>query len=189
MALDCFISINIIQDKIIINPDGVPIIFYWDGQSDMIEDFINDEKFSSILKENILSDKKKYDTTYLSLIYVSTLNNRTSFKTKKISIQQLYKLKDLNNNIVNEYLDDIFFDLYEMIFKEQYSERILREEQSDENSIKDIYKLVKENSKKKVSEETFINYVLSKLNDNTKLSIENKNFLIEKLKDIIRESV
>ena len=76
-----------------------------------------------------------------------------------------------------------------MIFKEQYSERILREEQSDENPIKDIYNIVKENSKKEISKVTFINYVLSKLNDTTKLTLENKNFLIETLKNIIRESV
>ena len=187
MISDCFISINIISKhgevNNILNAGGVPIIFYWDGESDMINDITSNENFNNIIKTYVLN-KDMYDKTYLSMIYI---NGNDFNNTKKIQIQSLYKLDD-SSEFALTYIKDIIFELYKFVFKKEYILNDDIENIDIENIIKEIFLKIKEENKDKISDDIIIHYILSKLNKYTNLNTENKQYLIDKLKNIVKES-
>jgi len=84
------------------------------------------------------------------------------------------------------YVTEILFDLYKKVFKEEYN----RNDLDDLNlnfEIKDIFNKIKEHVNKPISNETIINYIRSKMNDIYKLKQKNKDWLIEKIQNIIEE--
>lgn len=190
MNVNCFVSINIIcknqEVNNIINENGVPIIFYWDGKSDINNDIVNNEKFTDIIKTYLLNPNT-YDKSYLSLVYINDTTNQTFNTVKKIPIQTLYKLNDTYDFCLL-YLKDIFIELYKLVLKEDYKIDDDPENIDIGKIIKEIYLKIKSSNNDKISDNVLTHYILSKLNENTSLSSENKNYLINKISEIVRES-
>ena len=72
-----------------------------------------------------------------------------------------------------------FYELYKLSYKSDYS---ALENSTKCDTIVDIYKRLKSKYKQKLNIETVINYVHSKLNEETKLNNENIKFIIKTLK-------
>ena len=87
LASNC-VAINILKktddDSVVMNKRGMPILFYWDGETDVLEDMQSKEEFVSLLKNMI------------------NITNYTS-----ISIAYLYFMEDVDNEFKEVYNDKV----------------------------------------------------------------------------------
>ena len=191
MINSCFVAINIVSSElenvnILLNDNnGFPIIFYWNGIDDIFDKISKDEKFLNIIN-NYVFNYDTYDKTFLKLSFINT-GNENIYNQKEVSIQELYSLENLNKDFMYMYLQNIVTDLYEKFFKEKYIISDI-EDLTSKDIIKDIFYKIENNDKREIVQSTIINYIRNKLNENTKLTKENKEYLINSLEDIIRES-
>ena len=191
MINSCFVAINIVSSElenvnILLNDNnGFPIIFYWNGIDDIFDKISKDEKFLNIIN-NYVFNYDTYDKTFLKLSFINT-GNENIYNQKEVSIQELYSLENLNKDFMYMYLQNIVTDLYEKFFKEKYIISNI-EDLTSKDIIKDIFYKIENNDKREILQSTIINYIRNKLNENTKLTKENKEYLINSLEDIIRES-
>lgn len=191
MINSCFVAINIVSSElenvnVLLNDNnGFPIIFYWNGIDDIFDKISKDEKFLNIIN-NYVFNYDTYDKTFLKLSFINT-DNENIYNQKEVSIQELYSLENLNKDFMYMYLQNIVTDLYEKFFKEKYIISDI-EDLTSKDIIKDIFYKIENNDKREILQSTIINYIRNKLNENTKLTKENKEYLINILEDIIRES-
>lgn len=191
MINSCFVAINIVSSElenvnVLLNDNnGFPIIFYWNGIDDIFDKISKDEKFLNIIN-NYVFNYDTYDKTFLKLSFINT-GNENIYNQKEVSIQELYSLENLNKDFMYMYLQNIVTDLYEKFFKEKYIISDI-EDLTSKDIIKDIFYKIENNDKREILQSTIINYIRNKLNENTKLTKENKEYLINSLEDIIRES-
>lgn len=191
MINSCFVAINIVSSElenvnVLLNDNnGFPIIFYWNGIDDIFDKISKDEKFLNIIN-NYVFNYDTYDKTFLKLSFINT-SNENIYNQKEVSIQELYSLENLNKDFMYMYLQNIVTDLYEKFFKEKYIISDI-EDLTSKDIIKDIFYKIENNDKREILQSTIINYIRNKLNENTKLTKENKEYLINSLEDIIRES-
>lgn len=189
MAANCFIAINIISKNLdvnnILNPGGIPIIFYWDGVSDIIDDIISNDNFNDIINTYILNPNQ-YDKSFINMIYINDTENDTYNTSKRIPIQDLYKLND-SHEFYLSYLKTSILNLYKRIFKEEYKFDDDIENIDIKNDINKIFNKIKEENPD-ILDNTIFYYILNDINENTKLNFENKRFLINKLKEIVKKS-
>jgi hypothetical protein len=189
MVNSWFVAINIVFNEgdiqTLLNDNiGYPIIFYWNGIDDIFNVICNDVKFNEILN-NYVFNYKTYHNTSLKLTYINT-DNENICTEKEVTIQELFPLSILNMDFMYSYLNDILIDLHKKFFKTDYN--IDDIEIDPKNIIKDIFFKIKNNDKREILQDTIVNYIRNKLSDIKNLSKENKEYLIEILLEIIRES-
>ena len=180
-----FIAMNIVCDEHNIDSNGgLPIIFYWDGKSDMKEDFKNDISFIDMVYDSCF-EYDIYENSYLALVYVDNNVKEHKFKTEKIEIQKLFTFEYisgfLKSNFIYTYVNDILKDLYYKIYKTDFTEYV----EDSKECLKNMFDKIME-YEKSPSVDTILNYILTKLNE-TNLSEENKRWLIKTTKEIIEE--
>lgn len=183
MKKDSFIALNICYNNELIHKKN-PIIFYWNGISDIISDIKNSEAFYNIVSD-YLTVPEKYENTSL---YITTVNfdQDQSLNEKIIPLQELYPINELDNTIKESYLIPLIYNIYEKVFEKDYEIPI--DEMTFENKVYDIYEDIQNKLDKPISKQTFINYILSKLDEKTNLIYYNKKILIDYIKDILKES-
>lgn len=186
MNKESFIAINIVIknniDNNIINE--FPIIFYWDGESEIVDDFFENNNFRSIIGKTLNFDF--YDKSYIKLTYVNVDNDE--LKEKTFAVQELFpfeKLDIISGNFKFDYLEQTFRLLYSRVLKEGYKNENLKESQI---IIKDLYEQIKNGVAKPVSKETIVNYIREQLLEKTKLNKQNIDHLINILNYIVTES-
>lgn len=186
MGDKCFVAINIVSsNNTIENPNSWPIIFYWDGESDIISDMKANENFMTLIHDNCLNETE-YDAAKISIIYINNIKE-LQYKTEELLIQDFIPFDVIDSAFPFIYVTNILYDLYEKVYHESYP--ILNNDYEHINeSIVDMFKMIKEGVKRPVQNETIINYVSSQLIEQTKLSPQNRKYLIEKITEIIKES-
>ena len=188
MEIENFVAINIIVknkedfSKVI---NEYPIIFYWDGESDMIDDFITDENFVTLVQK--VYQKELYENAFIKIEFVN--GKDLNYHENSYAIQDLFPLEKITDIIIGnfkfDYIKDIFLSLYKIALKEEYKSEYPLESQV---IIKDLYDRIKNGITKPVTKETIINYIREQLIEKTYLSKENINYLISLLEYIIKES-
>ena len=181
MKNETFISLNIVNDNILLHKN-YPIIFYWNGKTDIIDEIKKNSNFFNIIKKYF--NCNIYDSVKL---YITSLSNEDYIESE-ISLQDLYSLNDIDliENGFNDLILDIFYSLYQNVFGNKYEIPI--DELSFDNILIDVYEEIEKKINKKISKETFINYILSTLDERTKLNYKNKKILIDKIQYILKES-
>lgn len=182
--VECFVAINVTYNDTLLNDGPYPIIFYWDGESDIINDIKSNDNFVRMIYKKCLN-VRMYSDSFINLSYINheALN---VYSEKRISIEELFSFDELDNDFMYGYITEILFDLYNKVFKEEYK----RNDLDDLNlkfEISDIIKKIKEHIKRPISNETIINYVRSQLDERYKLEYKNKDWLIEQVHNIIEE--
>lgn len=177
-----FIAINITTYDRIFNNDGYPIIFYWDGESDMIKDIKNDPDFYNIVKDNCLNRSNNYTGSFLKIIYVNNFGDHISHKEETIPIQDLYPLEKIEDSYlwighVFSILTNLYKDVYKKDFvnSESYNKTLL---------IPYLYKEIRACTNKDLSNDTITNYIMMELNDSGEFSQRNIRYIINYLKNI-----
>jgi hypothetical protein len=186
--LESLVAINIISEDKIINKNGTPLLFYWDGEQDIYEALKSDSGFNDFLMNSVIN-KDNYVHSYFSFFkYYLDENREEHYIEDKINVQEFLKLKDLEqekNLFYKEYLLDHFLYLYKSAYHEDYKEDISIIGIDD--AILNIYDIIQEKYPKRVIKSTVINYIRGELQNTDKLIIENVNWIIFKLDELLNE--
>ena len=101
---------------------------------------------------------------------------------KSMSIQDIYELeKNHLYNLVLEYIYDIMVKLYQIVYKKNYE----NDDKSEIDNIINIYTILKEKYKERVSSTTLEQYIRSQLQQNYLLNNANIEYIISIYKDLI----
>lgn len=186
-------TINIFIGSDIVNPSEgkIPIGFVSEVPDDLPIQLKKEEKFLDLLINlDIFINPDKYreaSFSYLQMIIDDDMNVKYSNGSK--SIQELWPLEDSDCTLLYQIvIEKIMTNLYELCFGgpiEWTGENL----PGLEDRIRIIYQNIKDKYKDKVSDDTIINYILSKLNEKLSgqyvWSKENKDYIITNIKRII----
>ncbi|MCH5167514.1 MAG: hypothetical protein J1F35_06415 [Erysipelotrichales bacterium] len=178
MHVFCALNIFDGQNKLI-NRNNCPLMYIWDSSKDLIES-IRDKEFLNWVEDNMSFN---FFENYLYGYIVGFSYKKDKYSEKEydeinIKIQELYPLEVLDN-FSNNIILSIMKNLYKMAFKDDNVKNL---------NILDIYNHLKNKYKDKISKETIIQAVRSQIQTNekyNKLSYNNQEFLINKLKEIL----
>jgi len=178
------LSINIINQKdknhqYILNPTSHPIIFYWDGQKNIVDEIFGNEQFLEYIYNNILNIEN-YSFTYL--YYNDYDIEDDNIRQESLNLQDIYKLSLHNlSNLANDYIFDIMINLYKIVYKKEYDckyDTII-------DNIMDIYRILKNKYKERISVETLEQYVRSQLQQQYLLNADNIEYVLNVYRELI----
>lgn len=177
------VALNIFVKDEIINDGGIPILFYWNFENDLIEEIKENEALQSFIKKNIKA--KDFGDTSISGIYFNNNftedSNDDEYKTFAASLQSMYGIETFDYDL--DILHEIFTSLYLTSFKQTYGSNLTKED-----SILDIIRKLKEKYPSRISYTVLRNYILSQSNDNyISLSELNKNKVITKFDNLTKK--
>lgn len=187
--VDSLVAINIISNEKLINKNGTPLLFYWDGKQDINEALSSDKTFLDYLNHTVIN-KDNFTNSYFSFFQYYIENNEEHYKEDKIIIQDFIKFENMNDEKVSfykEYLLNHFLYLYKSAYHEEYNQDISIIGIDD--SILDIYDKIQEKYPKRVIKTTVINYIRSELMKTDNLNIENTDWIISKLENLLNERI
>ena len=110
---DSLVAINIVQGKEILNKRGIPLLFYWNGKTDIVEDLKNSDDFKNFLiSAGPLKSVMSYLKTNISFFYFTYKEDGSDdYKDRTISVQNLYDIvnyKELMNSIIEKTLNYLY---------------------------------------------------------------------------------
>lgn len=187
--VDSLVAINIISNDKLINKNGTPLLFYWDGKQDINEALHSDKSFLDYLYHTVLN-KDNFTNSIFSFFQYYIENENEHYKEDKIIVQDFIKFKDMDDNKVSfykDYLLDHFLYLYKSAYHEEYDQDISIIGIDD--SILNIYDKIQEKYPKKVIKTTVVNYIRSELMKTDNLNIENTDWIIFKLENLLNERI
>ena len=169
---DSLVAINIIKNSEILNDNGMPLLFYWNGEDDIFKSIFDDVPFKKYLIDKI-GNVDNYVYSKLALFYYKYNKNedKEQYNENIINIQDFLELKDFEEDKVTfykEYIKDV-----NML--------------SIEDSILNIYDLIKEKHPKRVIKSTVLNYIRSELMKTNNLNMNNTDWIINKLDVLLNE--
>lgn len=180
------LSINIIskkdkQEHKLLNPVLYPIIFYWNdlNNNNLIDEVFHNDAFLDYINSNILNTEN-YSFSYM--YYNEYTVDEDEIQQHSIDIQNIYKMKDNNlYSLANDYIFDIMSNLYQIVYKKNYE----IDNKPKIDIILDIYTILKEKYKERVSSETLEQYIHSQLQQKYILSSDNIEFVLNIYKELI----
>jgi hypothetical protein len=183
MIHDSLVTLNIFDiDNKLLNKTTSPLLYYWNGESDILNDFRKDEQFVKAY-ETLFLTPQKYIEIMVSYVYFKYNDDGEEiFEEHTTDIQDIIYLDRFNSkHIVSYYLVNHFNELYRNSFK-------TNKELNDtdwETYIIEIYKAVKNKFKDRLSKQTIINWVRSLLLDKDHFNTHNTNIIIKELETIL----
>lgn len=186
---DSLVAINIIKNSEILNDNGMPLLFYWNGEDDVFRSIFDDISFKKYLIDKI-GNVDNYVYSKLALFYYKYNKNedKEQYNESIINIQDFLELKDFEEDKVTfykEYLWQHFSYLYKSVFQKEYDKDVNM--LSIEDSILNIYDLIKEKHPKRVIKSTVLNYIRSELMKTNNLNMNNTDWIINKLDVLLNE--
>lgn len=187
--VDSLVAINIISNDKLINKNGTPLLFYWDGKQDINEALHSDKSFLDYLYHTVLN-KDNFTNSLFSFFQYYIEDEKEHYKEDKIIVQDFIKFKDMDDDKVSfykDYLLDHFLFLYKSAYHEEYYQDISIIGIDD--SILNIYDKIQEKYPKRVIKTTVVNYIRSELMKTDNLNIENTDWIILKLENLLNERI
>lgn len=186
---DSLVSINIINDNKLLNfnGNGVPLLFYWNGEDDVLDSIFKMDIFKTKIYD-VINDVNNYTNSKIALFYFKYIENKEQYSELSVLIQDYIKLKDFPEDKIDfykEYIWQHFAYLYKSVYQEDYDKDINM--LSIEDSILDIYDKIKEKHPKRVMKSTVLNYVRSELMKTNHLNMDNTDWIINKLDSLLNE--
>jgi hypothetical protein len=186
--IESLVAINIISEGNIINKNGTPLLFYWDGEQDIYDALKSGSDFIDYLMHTVIN-KDKYASAYFSFFkYYLDENKEEHYQEDKINVQDFLKFKDLSSEqslFYKEYLLNHFLYLYKSAYHEEYKEDISI--MGIDDAVLDIYDKIQEKYPKRVIKSTVINYIRSELQKTDNISIENSDWVVYQLENLLNE--
>ena len=187
------VSINITHhDTVLMNTDQIPLLYYWDGETnDLINDIVSSEYISQFINTNICTCDI-YDTAKLSYFtYEIDEQNNEQYANHTVMIQTVLPLYRISTPLYLKYALTVFNKIYHNAFNVDFTasdtyDNVLMN--NDESRITEIYKQVKQKYGTRISLKTLLEYMRSQLSENTHLSVENINFIYEKIETLLQEN-
>lgn len=183
---DSLVAFNIISNNKLLNKNEVPVLFYWNGQTNLIESIFSDSGFYSFLK-NTVFNIENYSIAKIGLFYFK-YNEVEVYNEEIHNIQDLVTLSNLEDNdrsFYKQYLWKHFEYLYESAYHEKYAKEISLFDIDE--YILDIYDKIQGKYPKRVIKTTVINYIRGELQNKDQLSIQNTDWIISQLENLLNE--
>lgn len=186
LASNC-VAINILKKtddgSVIMNKRGMPILFYWDGETDVLEDMQSKQEFVSLLKN--MTNINNYTSISIAYLYfMEDADNefKEVYNDKVIDLQDWMPFSKLEHEFAYSYIKNIMFDLYKKVFGNEY-------EKSNKDSLETVYvymyTAIKEKYAQRITKITFIEYIRTEIvKMNTGLSKTNIDWLFNRLNEI-----
>ena len=188
---DSLVALNIVsENKTLLNNTNVPILYYWDGENSIKENILNDVEFKHFLFSKIANINYYSNTSIYYFYFHYNDNNEENYTEDILLVQDLFKLNDLPDDkkiFYKEYLLNHFKFLYESAYHETYSEDISIIGIDD--AILDIYDKIQEKYPKRVIKSTVINYIRSELQKTDNLTMNNTDWIILQLENLLNERI
>ena len=183
------VAINFVVGKELINKNGIPIMFYWDGEEDIFDALKNNEDLISWMKSQKLFEDN-YTTSKIALFYFTEdENGEEKINTYHSPIQDLWNMELINEKELgtNDFIiADMFDHLYIKTFNNSYG---LRKRLLDfPESISNVYDMIKARYGERVSKETIIQACRAFIQNQgehcwNKLSQENLDYVINEIRN------
>ena len=110
-------AINVVCNDKLVNRNGIPLLFYWNGETDIIEDIGTNIDFMQWLEdEGILTNINNYLNSHIAFFYFKS--NDEDYQDHTIDIQDLYNL-DALSELKLELLVECTYYLYNKSFPER----------------------------------------------------------------------
>ena len=180
MYIDSLVSINIYRDdeeKII---NKIPLLYYWNGEGDLLTSILSDKQFKEKYLDKISLDNAKH----LQIGYFYFKYDEDDNEQYIENITNIYDYLDLSNfdslNMIYELIKKHMFELYKLSMKEDYDDvKVFNEE-----IIIDIYNKIKNKYKERLNKTTFVNWIRNELITKDNLNNKNTNYIIGILNNI-----
>jgi len=188
---DSLVAINITkrnsdQNNIsieLLNPSNVPLLFYWNGDGEIKNYFINDDKLRNHIALNTFNVNNYTHTSICYFYFTYDENGNEKYLEDYCNIQDLFSFNSMNNDeaiFFYDYLIKYFNTLYQKAFKLDYTPEMTFDV---DGMIRDMFDQIQKKYPSKFSKETLFNYIRHQLkNDN--MTSNNIDFILEKL-DVI----
>lgn len=177
---DSLVSINILEKNtnILLNKNSIPLLYYWNGENNVLDELKNDEKFLEYCA-SLFTTPEKYLNIFVGLFYFKyNENDEEEYSEVVKDIQDILYLDKFDSYyIINHFLLSHFLELYKTAFKEEYEYSKLDDNLND--IIIDIYNKLKDKFTKRISKTTVINWVRSVLLDKNHFNTINTNYIIK----------
>ena len=181
---ESLVAINILDktNNKLLNPTLVPLLFYWNGEDDVLTEIRHNEDFIKFIEQHIT--ELNYTQTDIAFFYFTNISGVEDYKDKNISIQEAISLNLFNSeNIVNYFIKLHFEELYKISFKTDFDNTDI----NIVDEIKQIYKVLKDKFSSRISKPTVVNWVRSVLLDKDNFNNTNTTYIINKLNEILKD--
>lgn len=110
-------AINVVCNGKLINRNGIPLLFYWNGETDLLEDIKSNVDFKQWLEdEEILTNINNYLHSHIAFFYFKSHDD--DYQDQTIDIQDLYNIDTLTE-LKLELLVECTYYLYNKSFPER----------------------------------------------------------------------
>ena len=178
------VSLNFIKNddknnSICVSPSNYPILYYWDGQETVFDAMIEEIGFVELLTTQYFTLENYSNIS----IYMNEYNlDNNEYDQEIVELQKKLPLTlDILHNLAYTYIETILIDLYKISMKEDY--KLIVESHID--NIINIYTILKDKYKERISQETLKQYILSQLQQKYKLNNFNCEYVIKLYNDIL----
>ena len=182
MTRDSLVAINITQFDKLLNNSTVPLLFYWNGESDIINSLKEDESFISFIKERCMNIDN-YTKCKISYFFFKYNEDNEEYNQQIDDIQDIFQI-DSNKILILEYLTTIFKKMYNDFLKTRYSGDIMF---NTDDTVLEIYSRIQEKFPNRFVKESVLNYVRSELKKKYGLNNTNTEIVIGYLENIIKD--
>lgn len=181
MITDTLVSMNLFNNENNQLVNKIPILYYWNGEGDLLKNIITDKSFLEKYFNNI--DYSLYINLYLGYFFFEfDKDDNEIYKDNIIKISDYIELDKFNSkNIVNEIVIKHLYNLYKISMKSEYNNIQV----FNEDIILDIYDKIKNKYKEKLNKETFINWIRQEIINVNQLNNYNITYIIDYLRNIL----
>ena len=119
MIHDSLVTLNIFDiDNKILNKSTAPLLYYWNGETDILDDLRKDEHFLKA-NEPLFISPEKYIEIMVSYVYFKYNDEgEETFEENTVNIQDIIYLDKFNSNhIISYFLIKHFNELYTNSFE------------------------------------------------------------------------
>ena len=160
MHYDSLISLNIVYKNSILN-DKYPILFYWNGIDDPIEDIKKDEKIIAKLKDTIKTEDLYLWSTINYVTYKFDGENDI-YEEKQCFVKNWFSYNEIGQEISQNIIIEILKEAYNKVYGVDCDITWLN---SFEEQVKQIVKGIRNHYEKHISKETLVNYIRKTFKD------------------------
>lgn len=185
MQQDSLVAINLIDiDGKLLNKTSAPLLYYWNGVSDVEEDLRNDKSLGEYCDTLFINPEKYLDVLISYFYFTYSDNDEENYNESTKDFQDILYLENFNSShIVKHYILQHFLNLYKTSLKMEYSSDIT----NVDDTIIDIYNSLKSKFKTRITKKTVVNWVRSVLIDTNHFNIVNSNYIINELETILKD--
>ena len=185
MAQDSLVAINLIDiDGKLLNKTSVPLLYYWNGVSDVADDLRHDEMLGEYCSTLFINPEKYLDVLISYFYFTYDEEGKEKYTDITTQFQDILYLENFNSlHIVKHYILQHFLNLYKTSIKTEYISDVT----NVDDTIIDIYNILKGKFKTRITKKTVINWVRSVLLDTNHFNTINATYIINELETILKD--